>query len=144
MNIAIGNDHRGYKLKLKIIEWLKASKHKVEDVGAFSEESADYPDFAGKVARMVADGEAARGILICGTGIGMSISANKMPGIRAALVYKPEYAALTRMHNDANILCLGEMNGDDLNMEVLKIFMSTEFEGGRHQRRVDKISGCCC
>jgi ribose 5-phosphate isomerase B len=144
MKIAIGNDHRGYKLKLKIVEWLKSQGHEVTDVGADSEASADYPDFAWKVATAVAQGQAERGILICGTGIGMSMSANKLPEIRAALIYKPEYAALTRMHNDANVLCLGEMNGDDLNMEVLKVFMGTEFEGGRHQRRVDKIRGCCC
>ncbi|PPD57794.1 ribose 5-phosphate isomerase B [Dehalogenimonas etheniformans] len=144
MRIAIGNDHRGYELKLKIVEWLKSQGYEVTDVGAFSEESADYPDFAAKVAKAVAQGQAERGVLICGTGIGMSMSANKMPGIRAALVYKPEYAALTRMHNDANVLCLGEMNGDDLNMEVLKVFMGTQFEGGRHQRRIDKIQGRCC
>jgi len=144
MKIAIGNDHRGYKLKLKIVAWLKDQNHQVEDVGAFSEESADYPDFAAKVARAVAQGHAERGILICGTGIGMSMSANKLPGIRAALVYKTEYAALTRKHNDANVLCLGEMNGDDLNMEVLQVFINTEFEGGRHQRRIDKMKGCCC
>jgi len=144
MKIAIGNDHRGYKLKLKIVEWLKSQGHEITDVGADSEESADYPDYACKVAQAVTQSQSERGILICGTGIGMSMSANKAPGIRAALVYKPEYAALTRMHNDANILCLGEMNGDDLNMEVLKVFMATGFEGGRHQRRLDKIPGCCC
>ena len=144
MKIAIGNDHRGYQLKLKIITWLKNHGHKIDDVGAFSEDSVDYPDFAGKVAISVAHGEAERGVLICGTGIGMSMSANKLPEIRAALVYKPEYAALTRRHNDANVLCLGELNGDDLNLEVLQVFMETEFEGGRHQRRVDKIPGCCC
>jgi ribose 5-phosphate isomerase B len=144
MKIAIGNDHRGYHLKLKIVEWLRNQNHQVEDVGAFSEESADYPDFAGKVAKAVAQGQAERGILICGTGIGMSMSANKLPEIRAALVYEPEFAALTRMHNDANVLCLGQMNGDDLNMEVLKVFMNTGFEGGRHQRRIDKMKDCCC
>ncbi len=144
MKITIGNDHRGYALKLKIVEWLKSHGHQVEDVGAYSEDSADYPDYAGKVAKAVAQGTAERGILICGTGIGMSMSANKLPEVRAALVYKPEYAALTRMHNNANVLCLGEMNGDDLNLEVLKVFMGTEFEGGRHQRRIDKIPGCCC
>ncbi|XUX01062.1 MAG: ribose 5-phosphate isomerase B [Dehalogenimonas sp.] len=144
MRIAIGNDHRGYKLKLKIVDWLKTQNHEVEDVGAFSEESADYPDFAAKVAKTVAQGQAERGILICGTGIGMSMSSNKLPEIRAALVYKPEYAALTRMHNDANVLCLGEMNGDDLNMEVLKVFMTTQFEGARHRRRIDKMKGYCC
>jgi ribose 5-phosphate isomerase B len=144
MKIAIGNDHRGYKVKLKIIDWLKDRAHEVHDFGAFSEESADYPDFACKVAQAVAKGQADRGILICGTGIGMSMSANKLPEIRAALVYQPQYAALTRRHNDANVLCLGEMNGDELNLEVLQMFMETEFEGGRHQRRIDKIPGCSC
>jgi len=144
MKIAIGNDHRGYKLKLEIVEWLKNQGYQVEDAGTHGEESADYPDYAGKVARAVAKGEAERGILICGTGIGMSMAANKRKEIRGALCYKPEYAALTRMHNDANVLCLGEMNGDELNLEVLKVFLATEFEGGRHQRRTDKIPGCCC
>ncbi len=144
MKIAIGNDHRGYNLKLQIVEWLKSQNHIIEDVGAFSEESADYPDYAGKVAKAVARGQAESGILICGTGIGMSMAANKLPEIRAALVYEPEFAALTRMHNDANILCLGEMNGDERNLEVVKMFLKTGFEGGRHQRRIDKIAGCCC
>jgi ribose 5-phosphate isomerase B len=144
MKIAIGNDHRGYKLKLKIADWLKNNDHEVEDFGAYGEQSADYPDYAMKVARAVARKDAQRGILICGTGIGMSMAANKLPEIRAALVYLPEFAALTRKHNDANVLCLGELNSDDLNLEVLEVFMKTEFEGGRHQRRVAKISGCGC
>lgn len=144
MKIAIGNDHRGYNLKLRIAGWLKSNSHDVEDFGAHSEESADYPDYAVKVARAVACGDAHRGILICGTGIGMSMAANKLPEIRAALVYQPEFAALTRKHNDANVLCLGEINGDELNLEVLKVFINTEFEGGRHQRRVAKISGRGC
>ncbi|MEN8614537.1 ribose 5-phosphate isomerase B [Dehalogenimonas sp. THU2] len=144
MKIAIGNDHRGYSLKLQMMDWLVSNGHEVRDLGTNSEESTDYPDYAHGVAQAVASGKADRGVLICGTGIGMSMVANKLKEIRAALCYKPEYAVLTRQHNDANILCLGEMNGDDLNFEVLKAFMTTGFEGGRHQRRVDKIGDCFC
>lgn len=144
MKIALGNDHRGYLLKGKIAAWLKDNGHQIVDLGTDSQEPADYPDYAHAVAKMVTGGQTERGILICGTGIGMSMAANKLKGIRAALCYKPEFAILTRKHNDANILCLGEINGDELNLDVLKAFVNTEFEGGRHQRRVDKIADCCC
>ncbi|MDV2989279.1 MAG: ribose 5-phosphate isomerase B [Dehalogenimonas sp.] len=142
MKIAIGNDHRGYGLKVKITALLSAQGHEVYDFGTDSAESADYPDFGHLVASKVVNDDADRGVLICGTGIGMSMTANKYPGARAALCYQTEYAELTRRHNDANILCLGELNGDDLNLEVLTVFINTEFEGGRHQRRIDKISAC--
>ena len=142
MKIAIGNDHRGYALKKKIVKWLGEHGHDVNDFGAHSEESADYPDFAHAVAGAIANGEVDRGILICGTGIGMCMTANKLKGIRAALCYKSEYAVLARQHNDANILCLGELNGDEHNLEVLRAFINTAFEGGRHQCRVDKIADC--
>lgn len=142
MKIAIGNDHRGYALKIKTMAMLIRLGHEVYDAGTDNEDSADYPDYAHQVASKVLNGDAERGILICGTGIGMSMTANKYAGIRAALCYKPEYAELTRRHNDANILCLGELNGDDMNLEVVNVFMDTDFEGGRHQRRIDKISVC--
>ena len=142
MKIAIGNDHRGYALKIIIVAWLSEQGHRVMDFGTSNTESVDYPDFAHLVASNVINGYAECGILICGTGIGMSMTANKYRGSRAALCYKPEYAELTRRHNDANILCLGELNGDELNLEVLKSFLNTTFEGGRHQRRLDKISEC--
>ena len=144
MKIALGSDHRGCGMKEKIIQLLTEHKYEFKDFGCHTEQAVDYPDIAVKVAEAVVRGEFERGILICGTGIGMSMAANKRKEIRAALCYKPEYAALTRMHNDANVLCLGEMNGDELNREVLKVFLGTEFEGGRHQRRIDKITGCCC
>ncbi|AKG53462.1 ribose 5-phosphate isomerase B [Dehalogenimonas sp. WBC-2] len=131
-------------MKLKIAEWLKDNGHQIVDLGTDGLEPADYPDYALAVANLVAVEQAERGILICGTGIGMSMAANKFKGIRAALCYKPEFAILTRKHNDANILCLGEINGDELNLDVLKVFVNTEFEGGRHQRRVDKIADCGC
>ena len=140
MKIAVGNDHRGYKMKEQIVGWLADNGYDVLDCGSANEASSDYPDYASVVADTVSQGKAILGILICGTGIGMCMTANKYEGIRAALCYQPEYAVLTRKHNDANILCLGELNGDLLNLEVLEAFMNTEFEGGRHQRRVDKIS----
>ncbi|ADJ25971.1 ribose 5-phosphate isomerase B [Dehalogenimonas lykanthroporepellens BL-DC-9] len=139
MKIAIGNDHRGYELKKKIITWLAHNGYEVTDYGTSVSESVDYPDYAHSVADAVSSKKADRGILICGTGIGMSITANKHQGIRAALCYKPEYALLTRKHNDANLLCLGELNGDDLNLDVVRVFFETEFEGGRHLPRIKKI-----
>ncbi|MGI2335385.1 MAG: ribose 5-phosphate isomerase B [Dehalogenimonas sp.] len=140
MKIAIGNDHRGYRLKNKIVAMLAQQGHEVVDFGSDSEESTDYPDFAHLVASSIVNEDTERGILVCGTGIGMSMTANKYPDIRAALCYRPDYAELTRCHNDANIICLGEMNGDELNLEVVNVFLNTEFQGGRHQRRIEKIS----
>ncbi len=140
MKIAIGSDHGGYELKEKIKVFLQESNYDFEDFGCYSEESVDYPEFAKKVAHSVADGVHNLGILICGTGIGISIAANKVAGIRCALVHDKESAALTRQHNDSNVLAMGGRIVDhDLALEITKIWLSTEFEGGRHTRRINMI-----
>lgn len=138
MKIAIGNDHRGLALKQKLLE--KFKEHTFENVGTDSTESVDYPDFSGEVATKVATGDCERGILICSTGVGMSIAANKVSGVRAAMVWNPKIALLTRQHNDSNVLCLaGDYTDEKTAFEIVKIWIETPFEGGRHQRRVDKI-----
>jgi ribose 5-phosphate isomerase B len=140
MNIAVGSDHAGYEMKKYVIEWLAAHGHKAEDMGTYSDESVDYPDFAHKVAKAVAEGRFEQGILMCGTGIGVSISANKVPGVRAALACSPEFAALARQHNNANVLCFSARFNDVAAAgKILESWFGAEFEGGRHQRRVDKI-----
>jgi ribose 5-phosphate isomerase B len=140
MRIAIGNDHRGYVLKQRIVSVLQKWQHQVLDVGTCSAESADYPDFALRVAQAVSTGEMERGILICGTGIGMCITANKVPGIRAAPCHDSITAEMSRRHNDANVLCLSaDLLGDELIERMLQIWLTTDFEGGRHARRVNKI-----
>lgn len=141
MHVAIGADHGGYELKQQIVEFLIAQGHQVQDCGTHSPESVDYPDFAVLVARAVAGGEAERGILICGTGIGMSIAANKVQGARAAVCTNCYMARLSRQDNDANVLCLGgRVLGPGLALDIVQAFLSSEFAGGRHARRVDKIS----
>jgi ribose 5-phosphate isomerase B len=141
MKIAIGADHGGFELKKVISTILKDLGHDVKDFGCTSQESVDYPDFAGKVARGVSEGLFERGILICGTGIGMSISANKFPHVRAALCHNLFTARLSREHNDANILVMGErVIGKGLAQEMVRIWLETGFEGGRHQRRVEKMN----
>lgn len=138
--IAIGCDHGGFELKTHIIKHLEESEIQVFDFGTYSEDSCDYPDIAEKVAKAVANGEYERGILICGTGIGISIAANKVNGIRAALCSDVYSAKMTRKHNDANILCLGgRVTGRELAFMICDTFLSEEFEGGRHQKRIDKI-----
>jgi ribose 5-phosphate isomerase B len=141
MKIAIGADHRGYPLKERIKALLRSLAHEALDVGTQGEESVDYTDFAIAAGEMVARGEADRGILICGSGAGMSIAANKVGGVRAALAVNPEGARLARAHNDANVLALGAWQEGDVDrvMETVKAFLATDFEGGRHARRVDKI-----
>jgi ribose 5-phosphate isomerase B len=140
MRIALGSDHGGYNLKQMVIELLKSLKLEYEDFGCTSHNSVDYPDFAQLVAREVANGNYDRGILICGTGIGMSIAANKFPGIRAALCHDLFSARATREHNDSNVLCMGErVIGPGLAEEIVRVWLGTEFAGGRHQVRVDKI-----
>lgn len=140
MKVAIGSDHAGFRLKEFIRGKLAAGGHTVIDAGTNSVESVDYPDFAGAVARKVASGEAERGILVCSSGVGMSIAANKVRGVRAALGVSPEEVGLTRSHNDANILALGQKFTDEATAEKLVgIFLSTGFEGGRHARRIAKI-----
>ena len=140
MKIAVGCDHGGLHLKQEIKELLSTLGHEVEDFGTHSTESCDYPDIAEPVAHAVVDGTADRGILICGTGIGISIAANKIKGIRAALAHNEFTAKLSRLHNDANIIALGaRVLGDSLAIACVETFINTEFEGGRHARRVGKI-----
>lgn len=136
----MGADHAGFLLKESLRERLRGAGHDVVDHGTTSDQSVDYPDFAGQVAHDVADGRAERGILICSTGIGMSIAANKIVGIRAALVVNPEAARLTRAHNDANVMTLGaKFTSPEDAAELAKVFLETPFEGGRHDRRVNKV-----
>jgi ribose 5-phosphate isomerase B len=140
MKVAIASDHRGYHLKEKVISLLRAEGHEVLDMGPATEQSVDYPDFAALVASRVSDGSVDRGVLICGTGIGMAISANKFPGVRAAACVDEVTAELSRRHNDLNVLCLsGDLISSRVTERLVQIWMATEFEGGRHQRRVDKI-----
>lgn len=140
MHIAIGNDHRGFKLKQAVVKILTEDGHSCHDFGSYDEESVDYPDIAKEVALAVAKGEFEKGILICSTGIGMCIAANKVTGIRAALCYDNFCATRARQHNDANILCLGgEVKSDEIT-GMIKTFMAVKFEAGRHQRRLDKIN----
>lgn len=140
MKVAVASDHRGYHLKEKVIALLKVRGYEVEDEGPSTDESVDYPDFAALVASKVSDGAADRGILICGTGIGMAISANKFPNVRAAPCVDEVTAELSRRHNDANVLCLsGDLLSSRTAERLVEIWMETGFEGGRHQRRVEKI-----
>jgi uracil phosphoribosyltransferase len=140
MKVSIGSDHAGFDLKKKLIAKMESLGHQALDRGASSTDSVDYPDFAALVAGDVISGEADRGVLICGTGIGMSITANKFRGIRAALVYDLDTAKLSRMHNDANIMCVGARTPSALIApEMLEIWLSTQFEEGRHRRRVCKM-----
>lgn len=140
MRIAVGSDHRGYIAKQRIISALQKWQHEVADMGTVSEESVDYPDYALRVAQAVSTGDADRGILICGTGIGMCIAANKVPGIRAAPCHDSITAEMSRRHNDANVLCLSaDLLGEELMERMLRIWLTTEFEAGRHARRVGKI-----
>ena len=140
MKIAVGWDHRGRRFKTTVEPPLQSAGYDVVDMGARTEESSDYPDFAFRVAESVSRGECARGLLICGTGIGMAIAANKVRGIRAAVVHDEETAAVSRSHNDSNVLCIGEKVAEGPLLEpILKIWLTTPFEGGRHARRVNKI-----
>jgi len=139
MRIAIGCDHRGLELKQFIIKLITDAGHSYEDFGSYTADSVDYPDIAQKVAEAVARRDFERGILICNTGIGMSIAANKVKGIRAALCHDAFSARRARQHNDANILCLAGEKEPDAVREILEAFLSTNFEGGRHQHRLDKI-----
>jgi ribose 5-phosphate isomerase B len=139
-SIAVGCDHGGFRLKEAVLEEIADLGYLLKDLGTDSADSVDYPDFAHPVAELVASGQVALGILICGTGIGMSIAANKHPGIRASLCGDTFSARMTRAHNDANILCLGErVIGPGLARDIVRAFLTTEFEGGRHSRRVQKI-----
>ena len=140
MKIAIGADHAGYRLKERLARFLERQGHRVDDRGTFSEDSVDYPDFAAAVAGEVAGGRADRGLLVCGTGIGVGIAANKVDGIRAATCNDLFTAAKAREHNDANVLTIGaRVIGEGLAEDIVERFMTTDFEGGRHQRRIDQI-----
>ena len=141
MRIYIGADHAGFEMKEKVRDHLKQAGHDVVDVGTDSPASVDYPDYAIKVARAVRDGVAERGVLVCGSGIGMAIAANKFSGIRAAPVVDLVSARLSRQHNDVNVLALGaRVTPPDAVLDIVKTFLDTPFEGGRHQRRLDKIT----
>ena len=138
--IAIGCDHAGLELKNEVIKFLEESGISYEDVGTYTKDSCDYPVFAEKVARAVQSGKAEKGILVCGTGLGMSYAANKVKGIRAACLSDSASARLARQHNDANVLCFGQnIVGKAVALDLVKIFLETEFEGGRHERRVALI-----
>jgi ribose 5-phosphate isomerase B len=138
--IALGADHAGYLLKQLVKQHLAGQGYTVDDLGTDSETSVDYPDYARRVAETVAAGRADTGILICGTGIGMAMTANKVPGVRAAVAHDTATAHLAREHNDANVLTFGARVVDQqCALEIVREFLSTEFAGGRHQRRVDKI-----
>jgi len=140
MKVAIGSDHAGVELKNELISILSEMKMECLDLGTNGPQSVDYPDFGEKVAREVSEGKADRGILICGTGIGMSIVANKIPNIRASLCNDLFTAKMSRMHNDANVLVIGgRIVGKDLAKEIVRTWFTTEFEGGRHANRLTKI-----
>ena len=140
MRIAAGADHAGWPLKEGLVRFLMDRGWDVEDFGTFSDESVDYPDYAQKVARAVADGQVDRGLLLCGTGLGMCISANKVTGVRAVTVHDVISARLARQHNDANVITMGaRLVTEEVAKEVLATWLDTEFAGGRHQRRVEKI-----
>ncbi len=139
--IAIGSDHAGYEFKEKIKKYLESKEILCKDFGTFSKDSCDYPIFAEKVAKSVSQGESEYGILVCGSGIGVSIVANKVKGVRAALCYEPELASMARKHNNANVLCLAARTTEFENIKkIVNVFLNTEFEGGRHQNRIDLIS----
>ena len=138
MRIAIGSDHRGLNLKKPVIKLITEAGHSYEDFGCYTTDSADYPDIAKKVAEAVATGSCECGILMCGTGIGMSIAANKVKGIRAALCHNAFSARRARQHNDANILCLSAEEPEEV-PEIVNAFLACEFEGGRHQDRLNMI-----
>lgn len=140
IKIAIGSDHGGFEYKASIIKALQVKGYDVVDMGTYSPESCDYPLIAKKVARAVAKGDFEKGILVCGTGIGMSMAANKVKGIRAAVCGDTFSARATRAHNNANILCLGQrVVGEGLALDIVDIWLTTKFEGGRHERRVNMI-----
>ncbi len=145
MKIAIGSDHAGYELKEKVKRYLKSRGHNINDFGTDSIKSVDYPDYAYKVAKGVADGEFERGVLICWTGNGMTIAANKVRGVRAALCLNERMAELARKHNDARILCMASLFlGEEEAYEIADKFFGSNFEGGRHSRRIGKIEEYEC
>jgi ribose 5-phosphate isomerase B len=140
MRVAVGADHRGCAIRTKVIETIQRLGHEVIDLGTCTSEPVDYPDIAVQVGRLVGRGEVERGILVCGTGLGMCIAANKVPGVRAAPCHDDLTAEMSRRHNDLNVLCLSaDMLGERLIDRMIEIWLNTPFEGGRHARRVQKI-----
>ncbi|MCI8619510.1 MAG: ribose 5-phosphate isomerase B [Oscillospiraceae bacterium] len=145
MKIALGCDHGALELKLAIRAFLENRGYEIQDFGTHTKESCDYPDFAAAAAKAVADGQCQWGIVLCTTGVGVSIAANKIDGIRCALVSDLMTARLTRQHNDSNVLALGAgVVGEKLALEIVDVWLNTAFEGGRHQRRVDKLMALEC
>jgi len=141
MRLAVGSDHAGLEHKTLIVEHLRAQGHDVVDVGTNGEESVDYPDFGAAVGRAVVAGDADLGVAVCGSGIGIAIAANKVAGVRAATVHDVTSARLSREHNDANVVCLGQrFTGPQVALDAVDVFVATVFAGGRHRKRVDKIS----
>jgi ribose 5-phosphate isomerase B len=141
MRIALAADHAGYLLKDELVSWLRESGHEVTDLGTNGPQSVDYPEYGAKLANAVASGQAERGIVVCGSGIGVSIAVNRNPACRCARVDEPLSATLSREHNDANVLALGaRLIGTDMAKDCVLAFINTEFAGGRHQRRVDQLS----
>ena len=140
MKISMGADHAGFSVKEKIREYLESKDYSIIDKGTYSEESVDYPEFGHSVGNSVQSGESTKGIVVCGSGIGISMAANKVEGIRAALCTTPEHAQMSRLHNDANVLAIGaRMTDYDVITDIVDTWLNTEFEGGRHSRRVNKI-----
>ena len=140
MRVSIGSDHAGFEQKQALVDYLKGKGHEVVDRGPANDDRVDYPDYAAPVARDVADGSADYGVLVCGTGIGMAMAADKVPGARAANIINPEFAALCREHNDANVITLsGRCVPLEENERILDAFLATDFGGGRHAGRVEKI-----
>ncbi len=141
MRISIGSDHRGHQVKGRLANALTQWGHEVFDEGAHDNQSVDYPDFAQAVGEKVSRGEVERGVLICGTGVGMAIAANKFPGVRAAACNDEFFAEMCRRHNDVNVLCLSaDLLGEGRLNNIVRIWLNTEFEGGRHARRIEKIA----
>lgn len=141
MKIAIASDHAALELKAELREWLIEQGHEVADLGPDTADSVDYPDFGYKLASVVADGTVDRGVALCGSGIGISMAANRNPAVRCAMVSEPLSATFARSHNDANVIAMGaRMIGPEMAKACIEAFLETEFEGGRHHRRVDKLS----
>lgn len=140
MKIAIASDHGGFELKDYLVHYIREGGGEIEDLGTFGTESVDYPDYAKKVCEKILNNEADCGVLVCGSGLGMSMAANRYKGIRAAVVSEPLSAELSRRHNNSNVLCLGgRLIGKEMAKEILKVFLHTSFEGGRHERRINKL-----
>lgn len=141
MKIVVASDHRGFQVKARILNQIAELGHEIQDFGPDSSDIVDYPDYGANASRAVAEGRADRAILICGSGIGMSIVANKFPGVRAALCHDELTAEMSRRHNDANVLCLSsDLLGERLTFRMIEIWLDTQFEGGRHARRIAKIN----